>query len=129
MNKTKEQIAKDLGISRKTLYNYLNELNISDLSIQKNFDKLKEYSNSKNKSKEISKSQMLQEIENLKKQNIELRKQNENLEKNQDALIQQIDYFKNSIDNEIHYIKENITLLLEPPKETKKSFFQKLFKL
>ena len=47
----------------------------------------------------------------------------------QDALIQQIDYFKNSIDNEIHYIKENITLLLEPPKETKKSFFQKLFKL
>ena len=129
MNKTKEQIAKDLGISRKTLYNYLNELNISDLSIQKNFDKLKEYSNSKNKFKEISKSQMLQEIENLKKQNIELRKQNENLEKNQDALIQQIDYFKNSIDNEIHYIKENITLLLEPPKETKKSFFQKLFKL
>ena len=129
MNKTKEQIAKDLGISRKTLYNYLNELNISDLSIQKNFYKLKEYSNSKNKSKEISKSQMLQEIENLKKQNIELRKQNENLEKNQDALIQQIDYFKNSIDNEIHYIKENIILLLEPPKETKKSFFQKLFKL
>lgn len=41
--KTKSSIAKELGISRKTLYNYLDILNIKDLN-ESNLSILKEYS-------------------------------------------------------------------------------------
>lgn len=125
--KSKEIIAKEIGISRKTLYTYMNDLKIKELT-EENIKKLKDYSKSKNKSKEISKSELLEELENLKIQNAELKKQNETLEKGQDALLDQVEYFRNSLNSEIKQIKENMTLLLNPPKEKKKSFFDWLFK-
>ena len=125
--KTKEIIANELGISRKTLYNYMEELKIKELT-EENLKIIEEYVKKKNKSKELSKAELLEELEQLKLRNAELTKQNETLEKGQDALLQQVEYYRNSIDSEIRQIKENMTLLLNPPKEEKKSFFSKLFK-
>ena len=124
--KTREQIAKELKISRKTLYNYLDELNIKDLN-DSNFDILKNYVNEKKKSNDVSKSALLKSIEELKLKNAELMKQNETLEEGQKVLLQQVEYMKNSIDTEIRDIKNNITLLLPPPKEQKQGFFRRFF--
>ena len=125
--KTKEIIANELGISRKTLYNYMEELKIKELN-EENLKIIEEYVKKKNKSKELSKAELLEELEQLKLKNAELIKQNETLEKGQDVLLQQVEYYRNSIDSEIRQIKQNITLLLNPPKEEKKSFWDKLFK-
>lgn len=125
--KSKEIIAKELGISRKTLYNYMNELKIKELT-EGNIKIIEEYVKNKNKSKEISKAELLEELEQLKLRNAELLKQNETLEKGQDVLLQQVEYYRNSIDSEIRQIKQNMTLLLNPPKEEKKSFWDRLFK-
>ena len=124
--KSKEIIAKELRISRKTLYNYMNELKIKELT-EENIKIIEEYVKNKNKSKEISKAELLEELENLKLRNAELLKQNETLEKGQEVLLQQVEYFRNSIDSEIRQIKQNMTLLLYPPKEEKKSFLDRLF--
>lgn len=125
--KTKEQIANDLNISRKSLYNYMNELNIKNLT-EENIKIIKDYINNKNKSKEISKSELLEQLEKLKKENIELISKNEKLEESQNVLLNQIEWYRNSIDSEIRQIKENMTLLLNPPKEENKSFLSRLFK-
>lgn len=125
--KTKEIIANELGISRKTLYNYMEELKIKELN-EENLKIIEEYVKKKNKSKELSKAELLEELEQLKLKNAELIKQNETLEKGQDVLLQQVEYYRNSIDSEIRQIKQNMTLLLNPPKEEKKSFWNKLFK-
>lgn len=124
---TKQQLAKDLGLSRKTLYNYMNNLKITELT-DNNIIKIKEYSKNKNKSKEITKADLLEELEELKRKNIELSKHNETLEESQKVLLNQIEWYKNSVDSEIRQIKENMILLLNPPKEEKKGFFSKLFK-
>lgn len=125
--KSKEIIAKELGISRKTLYNYMNELKIKELT-EENIKIIEEYVKNKNKSKEVSKAELIEELEQLRLRNAELVKQNETLEKGQDVLLQQVEYYRNSIDSEIRQIKQNITLLLNPPKEEKKSFWDRLFK-
>lgn len=125
--KTKEIISNELGISRKTLYNYMEELKIKELN-EENLKIIEEYVKKKNKSKELSKAELLEELEQLKLKNAELIKQNESLEKGQDVLLQQVEYYRNSIDSEIRQIKQNMTLLLNPPKEEKKSFWDKLFK-
>lgn len=125
--KSKEEIAKDLGISRKTLYNYMNELKIKELNSD-NLDKLRSYAKKKNQSKDTSKAELLEQIEALKLKNAELFKQNESLEKGQEVLLQQIEYFRNDLNSEIRQIKQNMTLLLNPPKEEKKSLFERLFK-
>lgn len=125
--KSKEIIAKELGISRKTLYNYMNELKIKELTAE-NIKIIEEYVKNKNKSKEVSKAELIEELEQLRLRNAELVKQNETLEKGQDVLLQQVEYYRNSIDSEIRQIKQNITLLLNPPKEEKKSFWDRLFK-
>ena len=125
--KTKEQIANDLNISRKSLYNYMNELNIKNLTYE-NINLIEEYIKNKNKSKEISKSDLLEQLEKLKNENIELISKNEKLEENQNVLLNQIEWYRNSIDSEIRQIKENMTLLLNPPKEENKSFLSRLFK-
>ena len=125
--KTKEIIANELGISRKTLYNYMEELKIKELN-EENLKIIEEYVKKKNKSKELSKAELLEELEQLKLKNAELIKQNETLEKGQDVLLQQVEYYRNSIDSEIRQIKQNMTFLLNPPKEEKKSFWDKLFK-
>ena len=125
--KTKEQIANELNISRKSLYNYMNELNIKNLT-EENIKIIKDYINNKNKSKEISKSELLEQLEKLKNENIELISKNEKLEESQNVLLNQIEWYRNSIDSEIRQIKENMTLLLNPPKEEKKSFLSRLFK-
>lgn len=125
--KTKEIIANELGISRKTLYNYMEELKIKELN-EENLKIIEEYVKKKNKSKELSKAELLEELEELKLKNAELIKQNETLEKGQDVLLQQVEYYRNSIDSEIRQIKQNMTLLLNPPKEEKKSFWDRLFK-
>lgn len=125
--KKREEVAKELKISRKTLYNYMQALDIQELN-EENISKLKEYSLNKNKSKEISKDNLLKELEEMKLKNAELLKQNETLEKGQDVLLQQVEYYRNSIDSEIRQIKQNMTLLLNPPKEEKKSFWDRLFK-
>lgn len=125
--KTKEQIANYLNISRKSLYNYMNELNIKNLT-EENIKIIKDYINNKNKSKEISKSELLEQLEKLKKENIELISKNEKLEESQNVLLNQIEWYRNSIDSEIRQIKENMTLLLNPPKEENKSFLSRLFK-
>ena len=125
--KTKEIIANELGISRKTLYNYMEELKIKELN-EENLKIIEEYVKKKNKSKELSKAELYEELELLRIKNAELLKQNETLEKGQDVLLQQVEYYRNSIDSEIRQIKQNMTLLLNPPKEEKKSFWDKLFK-
>ena len=125
--KTKEIIAKDLGISRKTLYNYMNELNIKELT-EENIEKIKEYLKNKNKSKEISKNELYEELEKLKKENSELKKQTEMYENSQQVLLNQIEWYRNSIDSDIRMIKENMTLLLNPPEEKKKKSFFNFFK-
>ena len=125
--KTKEQIANELNISRKSLYNYMNELNIKNLT-EENIKIIKDYINNKNKSKEISKSDLLEQLEKLKNENIELISKNEKLEESQNVLLNQIEWYRNSIDSEIRQIKENMTLLLNPPKEENKSFLSRLFK-
>lgn len=125
--KSKEIISKELGISRKTLYNYMNELKIKELT-EENIKIIEEYVKNKNKSKEVSKAELIEELEQLRLRNAELLKQNETLEKGQDVLLQQVEYYRNSIDSEIRQIKQNMTLLLNPPKEEKKSFWHRLFK-
>ncbi len=124
--KSKEIIANELGISRKTLYNYMDELKIKELN-EENLKIIEEYVKKKNKSKELSKAEILEELEQLKLKNAELIKQNETLEKGQDVLLQQVEYYRNSIDSEIRQIKQNMTLLLNPPKEEKKTLFDYLF--
>lgn len=125
--KTKEQIAKQLNISRKTLYNYMNELNIKNLS-DENIKIIEEYVKNKNKSKEVSKAELLEQLEKLKKENIELISKNDKLEESQTALLNQIEWYRNSIDNEIREIKQNMILLLNPPKQDKKNFLSRFFK-
>ena len=125
--KKREEAAKELKISRKTLYNYMQALDIQELN-EENISKLKEYSLNKNKSKEISKDSLLKELEEMKLKNAELVKQNETLERGQEALLQQVEYYRNSLDSEIRQIKASIQLLLPPFKEEKKSFFDRLFK-
>ena len=125
--KKREEVAKELKISRKTLYNYMQTLDIQELN-EENISKLKEYSLNKNKSKEISKDSLLKELEEMKLKNAELVKQNETLERGQEALLQQVEYYRNSLDSEIRQIKASIQLLLPPFKEEKKSFFDRLFK-
>lgn len=125
---TRQELAKELKISRKTLYNYMQDLHINELN-DKTINQLKEYSKSRNKSKEITKEDLLNELEKIKLENVELRKQNENYEKGQEALLQQVEYYRNSIDSEIRQLKASIQLLLPPPKEEKKrSFFDRLFR-
>lgn len=125
--KTKEQIADELKISRKTLYNYMNDLNIKEIN-EETLKTLQEHAKIKNKSKDTTKAELLAKINELSIKNAELQKQNETLEKGQVALLEQVEYFRNSIDSEIREIKTNMTLLLNPPKEEKKSFFDWLFK-
>ena len=124
--KTKEQIAKELNISRKSLYNYINELKIKELD-EFSVSKIKDYLTQKNKSKEITKAELLEQIENLKKQNTALTSKNEKLEEEQTVLLNQLEWYRNSIDSEIKQIKENMVLLLNPPKQEKKSLLSKLF--
>lgn len=125
--KSKELIAKELGISRKTLYNYMNALNITVLN-DENILIIKKYAKDKNKTKEVSKAFLIEEIERLKIANAELCKKNETLEKGQDVLLQQVEYYRNNIDIEIRQIKQNMILLLNPPKKEKKNLFFKFFK-
>lgn len=123
----KKQLALELNVSRKTLYNYLQELNISELN-EESIISLKNHVANKNKSKEKTKSDLINELEKLKLNNAELIKQNEALEKGQVVLLEQLEYYKNDINSEIKQIKQNMTLLLEAPKNEKKSFLKKLFK-
>lgn len=125
--KKREEVSKELKVSRKTLYNYMQALDIQELT-EENISRLKEYSQNKNKSKEISKDNLLKELEEMKLKNAELVKQNETLERGQEALLQQVEYYRNSLDSEIRQIKASIQLLLPSPKEEKKSFFDRLFK-
>lgn len=125
--KTKENIAKELNISRKSLYNYMNELNIKELNAE-TISQLKKYLEHKNKSKEISKTELLEQLEKLKKENIELSSKNSKLEEEQTVLLNQIEWFRNSIDCDIRQLKESVTLLLQPPKKEKKTLFDKIFK-
>ena len=122
--KTKETIAKELGISRKTLYNYMNLLHITELT-DENILKLKEFAESKNKTKEISKVELFKKVKELEIKNAELKKENDNLYKGQEALLNQVEWYRNEISNEISMIKNNMQLLLAPPK--KKSFIERLF--
>lgn len=124
---TKEELAKEIGVSRKTLYNYLNELKIKKID-NASISKIKDYAIQKNKSKELSKTDLLEELEKLKNENTKLKKENEFFEESQKTLLNQIEWYKNNIDIEIRQIKENMTLLLNPPKSEKKSFFDKIFK-
>ena len=125
--KTKEQLANDLKISRKTLYNYINELDIHDIN-ENTIKLLQEHAKLKNKSKDTSKAELIRQIDELTLKNAELQKQNETLERGQTALLEQVEYFKNSIDTEIRDIKNNMILLLNPPKQEKKSFLDWLLK-
>ena len=125
--KTKEQLAKDLKISRKTLYNYINDLDIHDIN-ENTIKLLREHAKLKNKSKDTSKAELIRQIDELTLKNAELQKQNETLERGQTALLEQVEYFRNSIDTEIRDIKNNMTLLLNPPKQEKKSFWDWLLK-
>lgn len=126
--KTREELAKELKISRKTLYNYMQALDIKDLTIE-NVSKLEEYAKDKNKSKEFSKDVLLKELETMQIRNAELEKENKTLTDGQKILLQQIEYYQNSIDTEIMQIKNSIKLLLPAPKEEpkKKSFFSRFF--
>lgn len=122
--KTKELISKELGISRKTLYNYMNLLHITELT-EDNILKIKEFTKNKNKSKEISKDELFKKVKELEIKNAELMKENDNLCKGQEALLNQVEWYRNEIFSEISIIKNNMQLLLAPPK--KKTFFEKLF--
>lgn len=124
--KTKENIAKELGISRKTLYNYMNSLHIKELN-QENIEKLKDYSKNKNKTKEISKDELFSKVKELEIRNAELLKENENLMQGQSALLNQVEWYRDEITKEISTIKNNMQLLLAPPK--KKSIIEKIFKI
>ena len=124
--KSKEKIAKEIGISRKTLYNYMNELGIIELT-SADIEKIKKYALSKNKIKEISKSELMKQLEELKKSNVSLEEQNKVLKEQQQVLLNQVEYMRNDISNEIREIKQNMTLLLNPPNEEKKSFLRRLF--
>lgn len=124
--KTKENIAKELGISRKTLYNYMNSLHIKELN-QDNIQKLKDYSKNKNKTKEISKDELFSKVKELEIRNAELLKENENLMQGQTALLNQVEWYRDEITKEISTIKNNMQLLLAPPK--KKTIIEKIFKL
>lgn len=117
---TREQLAKSMGITRKTLYNYMQDLKINSLT-DANIEKLKEYSKTKSKSKNYKKDNLLLELEQLRIKNAELEKQNERLEKGQEVLLEQIEYFKNDLNDEIRRIKESIVLLLPPPKKPLKT--------
>ena len=121
--KSKEEIAKELGISRKTLYNYINSLHIKELN-NNSIDKLKQYVKNKNKTKEISKDELFNKVKELEIRNAELLKENENLLNGQTALLNQVEWYKDEITKEIASIKNNMQLLLAPPK--KKSFIDKL---
>ena len=123
---TKEKIAKGLGISRKTLYNYMNILNIKELNDDA-IKKLQEYAKNKNKTKEISKDELFSKVKELEIKNAELLKENENLMQGQTALLNQVEWYRNEISQEIASIKNNMQLLLAPPK--KKSILEKIFKL
>ena len=50
--KTKEIIANELGISRKTLYNYMEELKIKELN-EENLKIIEEYVKKKNENRQI----------------------------------------------------------------------------
>lgn len=123
---TKEKIAKGLGISRKTLYNYMNILNIKELN-EDAIKKLQEYAKNKNKTKEITKDELFSKVKELEIKNAELLKENENLMQGQTALLNQVEWYRNEISQEIASIKNNMQLLLAPPK--KKSILEKIFKL
>lgn len=123
---TKEKIAKGLGISRKTLYNYMNILNIKELN-ENTIEQLREYSKNKNKTKEISKDELYSKVKELEIKNAELQKENENLMQGQTALLNQVEWYRDEITKEIATIKNNMQLLLAPPK--KKSLLEKIFKL
>lgn len=123
---TKEKIAKGLGISRKTLYNYMNILNIKELN-ENTIEQLREYAKSKNKTKEITKDELYSKVKELEIRNAELLKENENLLQGQTALLNQVEWYKDEITKEIASIKNNMQLLLAPPK--KKSIIEKIFKL
>lgn len=123
---TKEKIAKGLGISRKTLYNYMNILNIKELN-ENTIEQLREYSKNKNKTKEISKDELYSKVKELEIKNAELQKENENLMQGQTALLNQVEWYRDEITKEIVTIKNNMQLLLAPPK--KKSLLEKIFKL
>lgn len=123
---TKEKIAKGLGISRKTLYNYMSILNIHELN-EKTIEQLREYTKNKNKTKEISKDELYSKVKELEIRNAELKKENENLLQGQTALLNQVEWYKDEITKEIASIKNNMQLLLAPPK--KKSIIEKIFKL
>ena len=81
--KKREEVAKELKVSRKTLYNYMQALDIQELT-EENISRLRDYSLNKNKSKEISKDNLLKELEEMKLKNAELVKQNETLERGQE---------------------------------------------
>ena len=101
----------------------MDELKINELN-ETNINLLKEYVKKKNKTKDISKTELLEELEKLKITNAELIKQNETLQQGQNVLLQQIEYYQNSINSEIMQIKESLILLLpSPEKEKKRSFF------
>ena len=123
---TKEKIAKGLGISRKTLYNYMNILNIKELN-EKTIEQLRDFAKSKNKTKEITKDELYSKVKELEIRNAELLKENENLLQGQTALLNQVEWYKDEITKEIASIKNNMQLLLAPPK--KKSIIEKIFKL
>lgn len=127
VNMTKKELAEKLGISRKTLYNYLDILNIKEIN-DFTIDILEKYSKNKSKSKEVSKTELLQELEEIKIKNLELSKKNEFLENGQKALLDQIEYFKNELEPRIKAIENNLSLLTykEPPKK-KKSFISRFF--
>ena len=63
--KKREEVAKELKVSRKTLYNYMQALDIQELT-EENISRLRDYSLNKNKSKEISKDNLLKELEEMK---------------------------------------------------------------
>lgn len=123
---SKEKIAKGLGISRKTLYNYMNILHIKEIN-NNTYNILKEYTKNKNKTKDYTKDELFKVLQELQIKNAELKKENENLLQGQNALLNQIEWYKNDITNEINSIKNNMQLLLAPPK--KKSIFEKIFKI
>lgn len=123
---SKEKIAKGLGISRKTLYNYMNILHIKEIN-NNTYNILKEYTKNKNKTKDYTKDELFKALQELQIKNAELKKENENLIQGQNALLNQIEWYKNDITNEINSIKNNMQLLLAPPK--KKSIFEKIFKI